>query len=151
MDMDRDKTEKLILALEEATLMAKQLPNSTDPSHLLKINSSLTSAHRHLSLFLSQQPNPPLSDQDFEEDEEDPMQMEEDDDNSTSVGKVEEKMRDSLFIQNKRPKRPLSPSSAAAAGPNHRVRGAGDDVSVEEFDPVGTKFRSLDLVYQFHA
>lgn len=68
---------------------------------------------------------------------------------------VEERMRD-CFIQNKRPKRPLSPSSVAAVAEQQRryvnevaaVRGAS---SAEQFDPEGTRLRSLDLVYQFHG
>lgn len=51
------------------------------------------------------------------------------------------------FIKNKRPKRPLSPSSMAE-------RGMVDDVDargVNGFDPHGTRLRALDLMYQFHG
>ncbi|PQM36787.1 uncharacterized protein Pyn_03919 [Prunus yedoensis var. nudiflora] len=43
----------LILSLEQATHMAKQLPTISDPTYLLHIYSSLHQAHHHLSNFLS--------------------------------------------------------------------------------------------------
>ncbi|KAM1612836.1 hypothetical protein PS2_001428 [Malus domestica] len=42
----------LILSLKQATLMAKQLPCTADPTHILHIYSSLHQAHYHLSNFL---------------------------------------------------------------------------------------------------
>ncbi|KAK4381193.1 hypothetical protein Sango_2993700 [Sesamum angolense] len=63
---------------------------------------------------------------------------------ATTVEKVEERMRE-CFIQNKRPKRQLSPSAAEQWRSYENYAAAG------EFDPVGTKLRSLGLVYQFHA
>ncbi|KAL0379591.1 UNVERIFIED_CONTAM: Protein-ribulosamine 3-kinase, chloroplastic [Sesamum angustifolium] len=78
-----------------------------------------------------------------------PMQVGDDEDEqdsraATTVEKVEERMRE-CFIQNKRPKRQLSPSAAEQWRSYENYAAAG------EFDPVGTKLRSLGLVYQFHA
>ncbi|PIN16241.1 hypothetical protein CDL12_11118 [Handroanthus impetiginosus] len=171
----------LVAALEQATLMAKHLPTTTDPSQLLQIHTTLHSAHRHLSLFLSQNhpPPPPThhpqptglpapppensvsfavgggGDENGETGGGEPMQMGDDEDEQISraatsvatVDKVEERMRE-CFIQNKRPKRRLSPSAAAAA--EQRQSYENEAVAVE-FDRLGTKLRSLDLIYQFHA
>ncbi|XP_059651481.1 uncharacterized protein LOC132299057 [Cornus florida] len=170
----------LALTLEQATLMAKQLPNTTDPSQLLQIYSTLHSAHHHLSSFLSQTPQfhpppppppppPPLAAEnsvssavgngnymDDNDNDNEPMQLGDRDDeeaeaeqnSKTTIERVEERMRD-CFIQNKRPKRPLSPSAAAAEQrrwyDHELVSGSGG------FDPHGTRLRSLDLVYQFHG
>nr|GMD33182.1 Zinc finger protein [Ipomoea batatas] len=77
------------------------------------------------------------------------MQLEGEEHNSkVSVDAVEERMRD-CFIQNKRPKRPLSP--AAAEPPQSYESEVARSGSAAEFDPIGTKLRSLDLIYQFHA
>ncbi|KAK4418699.1 hypothetical protein Salat_2282700 [Sesamum alatum] len=162
---------ELVAAMEQATLMAKQLPTTTDPSQLLQIHATLHSAHQHLSLFLSHhQPPPPPQRQSTmippensvssavggggDEDDEggEPMQVGDDEDEQNSraatsaatVDKVEERMRE-CFIQNKRPKRQLSPSAADQWRSYETYAAAG------EFDPVGTKLRSLGLVYQFHA
>lgn len=146
---------ELIQALDQATLMAKQLPVTADSSQLQQIYSSLHSAHQHLSLFLSQSqphqhPPPPVPENSLSSAVAgEPMQLGDDDDDvnetsKTSVDRVEERMRD-CFIQNKRPKRPLSPVSAAA---DLRYDNDGPDF---EFDPHGTKLRSLDLIYQFHS
>ncbi|KAM3397624.1 hypothetical protein P3S68_001137 [Capsicum galapagoense] len=160
---------ELIQSLEQATLMAKQLPTALDSSQLLQIHSSLHSAHHHLSLFLSQfqfqhrmPPPPPVSENsvssavggepmqvgDANENERNSVDdVNESEQNSrTSVDGVVEKMRD-CFIQNKRPKRPLSPVSAAAEQRRSYIK----DGPVLEFDPLGTKLRSLDLIYQFHS
>lgn len=67
-------------------------------------------------------------------------------DSKSSVDRVEERMRD-CFIQNKRPKRPLSPTSAVA----EQRRSYDNDGPDLEFDPHRTKLRSLDLIYQFHS
>lgn len=176
---------QLVAALEQATLMAKHLPTTADPSQLLQIHAAIHSAHHHLSLFLSQHQSPPpptptpyqfnslhgaipapppensvSSAVGGENGGGEPMQTgdEEDEQSSravASVEKVEWRMRE-FCIQNKRPKRQLSPSSAAAAEAEQRRsyenRGVRDGgVAVEEFDPVGSRLRSIDLIYQFHA
>lgn len=176
-------------ALEQATLMAKQLPNANlDASQILQIYSSLHTAHHQLSLFLSQHPpslvlqqqqqqrpslfqtQPPAPENSFssavggggDDTDVDPMQVidgdyEHDDGNEAEqkviVDGVEERMRD-CFIQNKRPKRSLSPSAVAAVAEQRRTyenEVAGRGCSSSEFDPQGTKLRSLDLIYQFHG
>ncbi|KAL7258841.1 hypothetical protein ACSBR1_004868 [Camellia fascicularis] len=151
---------ELVVSLEQATLMAKQLPNTTDPSQILQIHSSLHSAHLHLSSFLSQSPPqpslplppPPSAAAAAANDNDEPMQDDDDDDeeiensNKTAIDRVEERMKD-CFIQNKRPKRPLSPSSRRRWYGGESVRGSEGF----EFDPQGTKLRALDLVYQFHG
>nr|GMD22978.1 Zinc finger protein [Ipomoea batatas] len=78
------------------------------------------------------------------------MQLEGEEHNSNvCVDDVEERMRD-CFIQNKRPKRPLSPAAAAETQQSYESEVARGG-SAAEFDPIGTKLRSLDLIYQFHA
>ncbi|CAN4111694.1 unnamed protein product [Withania somnifera] len=151
-------TAQLIESLEQATLMAKQLPTTADSSQLLQIYSSLHSAHHHLSLFLSHHHPPPhlLPTPQPENSVSsavggEPMQVGDDDDDvngaeQTSIDRVEDRMRE-CFIQNKRPKRPLSPVSAVA----EQRRSYGNDGPVLEFDPHGTKLRSLDLIHQFHS
>ncbi|KAL8500135.1 hypothetical protein ACS0TY_019938 [Phlomoides rotata] len=58
-------TGNLVAALEQATLMAKQLPTTTHPSQLLQILAAFNYAHHHLSLILSNHhalpPSPPPS------------------------------------------------------------------------------------------
>ena len=157
----------LILSMEQAILAAKQVPSTSDPTHLLQIYSSLHQAHNHLSTFLSraQFPQPlfaPAAENsrssataaaaDINGNE--PMQMGDDEDveqeNSRgTVDSVEEKMRD-CFIKNKRPKRPLSPTTAARAE-ERRLNDDGFYGVVEGFDPYATRLRALDLVYQFHG
>ncbi|KAI3444619.1 hypothetical protein Pfo_001284 [Paulownia fortunei] len=173
----------LVAALEQATLMAKQLPTTTDPSQLLQIHTSLHSAHHHLSLFLSHHhpppaphhPHPPIlptpppensvssavggggGDENDETGGGEPMQMGDDEDEQNSraatsaatVEKVEGRMRE-CSIQNKRPKRQLSPSAAEQRRSYENVAVWGGAVAAE-FDALGTKLRSLDLIYQFHA
>ncbi|XP_019158798.1 PREDICTED: uncharacterized protein LOC109155629 [Ipomoea nil] len=162
MVVDGGSVAELITVLEQATLTAKQLPTTTDPSQILRLHSTLHSAHHHLSLFLSQpQNNPPPPQHPAEnsvssavsggENETDPMQLEGEEHNSkVCVDAVEERMRD-CFIQNKRPKRPLSPAAAAAELQQSYESEVARDGSAAEFDPIGTKLRSLDLIYQFHA
>ena len=58
------------------------------------------------------------------------------------IDKVEERMRN-CYIQNKRRKRPLSPSSVTET----RMYAA----EVAGFDTRESRLRALDLVYQFHA
>ncbi|KAF5731692.1 hypothetical protein HS088_TW18G00376 [Tripterygium wilfordii] len=154
----------LIASLDQATFMAKQLPITTDPNHLLQIYSSLHHAHNLLSSFLSKTQFPPFPPAPAEnsgssatagagENGEEPMQIGGDeeaaeDNSKTSIDKVEERMRD-VFIRNKRPKRPLSPSSAAVR--ERKVCEDGYVVGMKNFDPHETKSRALELVYQFHG
>ncbi|GFP98533.1 hypothetical protein PHJA_001997200 [Phtheirospermum japonicum] len=154
----------LITALEQATLMAKQLPITTNPSHLLQIQAALHAAHRHLSIFLHPPPPPPQSAVLPSPQPEnsvssavgggdEPMEMgdDEDEQNSRAVEKVEGRLRE-CSIQNKRLKRQLSPSAAAVAERRRSYENVAVlDSGTADFDPVGTKLRSLDLIYQFHA
>lgn len=153
----------LILSLEQATHMAKQLPTISDPTYLLHIYSSLHQAHHHLSNFLSTPQFPQLQPQNSLSSAtgNEPMQVGdgEDDDFDDGVGEgnsraatidmVEEQMRD-CFIKNKRPKRRLSPSAAAVVE-DRRLNGDGFVGSVKGFDPHESKLRALELVYQFHG
>nr|XP_011469083.1 PREDICTED: uncharacterized protein LOC105352853 [Fragaria vesca subsp. vesca] len=142
----------LILSLEQATLMAKQLPSTTDPTHLLHIHSSLHQAHHHLSAFLSTthfpQPPPAAENSLSSATGNDPMDLAGEEENSkATIERVEEQMR-RCFIKNKRGrKRQLSPSAAAE---ERRVNGDGVGGSVVSFDPHETRLRALELVYQFH-
>ncbi|KAH0980366.1 hypothetical protein GBA52_007543 [Prunus armeniaca] len=153
----------LILSLEQATHMAKQLPTISDPTYVLHIYSSLHQAHHHLSNFLSTPQFPQLQPQNSLSSAtgNEPMQVGdgEDDDFDDGVGEgnsraatidmVEEQMRD-CFIKNKRPKRRLSPSAAAVVE-DRRLNGDGFVGSVKGFDPHESKLRALELVYQFHG
>ncbi|KAK2650436.1 hypothetical protein Ddye_017925 [Dipteronia dyeriana] len=169
----------LILSLEQATIMAKQLPAATDPTHQLQIFSFLQQAHNCLSSFLSSSqlhaiasappPPPPPAENSLSSatgaaaaaamvDENsgggEPMQVGDDDEEEennykTSIDRVEERMRD-CFIKNKRPKRPLSPTSVAVAE-EKRLSEDGFARGVSGFDPHWAKLRALDLVYQFHG
>ncbi|KAG6729834.1 hypothetical protein I3842_01G051000 [Carya illinoinensis] len=160
--------EQVILSLEQATHMAKQLHTTTDSTHLLQIYTSRHQAHHHLSVFLSKTQLsllPPLlfppstapaanslssatgvataTIMDGDEDA-----VEEAGENSKgTLDKVEEKMRD-FFIGNKRPKRSLSPSAVAK---DRRLYDDGSAVGVKGFDPHVTRLRALDLVYYFHG
>ncbi|KAL9435026.1 hypothetical protein AB3S75_021316 [Citrus x aurantiifolia] len=171
MNTDESKTEalppvtdtELILSLERATLMAKQLPATTDPTHRMQIYSYLQQANHNLSSFLS---NTQLPTQATENENSlsssatrgdgdcDPMVVgdhEEEDNSKTTIDRVEERMRN-CFIKNKRAKRPLSPSSMAAAEENRLYEdGFLGGSNAYGFDPNGTKLRALDLVYQFHG
>ncbi|KAG6431002.1 hypothetical protein SASPL_109077 [Salvia splendens] len=137
---------ELAAVLEHATLMAKQLPSAADPSQLLQIHAALHAAHHRLSLFLSPQPENSVSSAAAGE----PMQMEDEDEEQNSraaVEKVAWRMKE-CFIQNKRPKRHLSPSAE-----QQRRRSFEDeaDAAPEVFDPLITKLRALELIHQFHA
>ncbi|XP_021904312.1 uncharacterized protein LOC110819436 [Carica papaya] len=168
---------ELVVSLEQATLMAKQLPTATDPTRLLHIYSSLHQAHLQLSSFLSSSstttPFPPLPLQSCAvggnslssttaSNGSEPMQMGDDDEdnqveadaeeNSASkpmIDSVEERMRD-CFIKNKRTKRRLSPSSAAVAE-ERRVFYDGFVRGAEVFDPYVRRSRALDLLQHFHG
>lgn len=172
MEIERETEEpsstgNLVAALEQATLMAKQIPTTTDPSQLFQILTALSSAHHHLSLVLSKHqalppptsylPQPPensvssvMEGGSVEENDEnaDPMVMGDDEQNSRAVEKVASRMRD-CFIQNKRPKRMLSPSPEMRRR-YEDVAEKGDVEAVLDYS-VGYKFRALDLIYQFHA
>lgn len=154
----------LILSLDEATFMAKQLPSTTDQTHLLQIYTSLHTAHHNLSNFLSTidfPPRPPLlppensfssatgANPDGNGNE--PMEVGDDDDEieeEEEISKVQEKIRE-CFIKNKRPKRPLSPSTAAVE--ERQLSDDGFVGRVKEFDGNATRLKALDLVYQFHG
>ncbi|KAF7152372.1 hypothetical protein RHSIM_Rhsim01G0155700 [Rhododendron simsii] len=169
-------SKELVASLEQATLMSKQIPNTTDPSKITQIYSTLHSAHFHLSSFLYQSfqhppppqpsfPPPPLAPENSlssaaaNHNDDEPMQVaDEDEEQGESNSKptiegVEERMRD-FFIQNKRLKRPLSPAAAAAAAAEDRQRRLDERDLVRGsvgFDPLGTRLRALDLIYQFHG
>ncbi|KAH6830802.1 hypothetical protein C2S53_009560 [Perilla frutescens var. hirtella] len=147
----------LAAVLEHATLMAKQLPSAADPSQLLQIHTALHSAHHRLSLFLSHHHTPPPENSvSSAVGGGEPMQMEDDDEEeqnsraaTTAVDKVAWRMRE-CFIQNKRPKRQLSPSAEQRRSFDDAAERSGV-AAADEFDPSRTKLRSLDLIYQFHA
>ncbi|GAV92003.1 hypothetical protein CFOL_v3_35387 [Cephalotus follicularis] len=160
----------MIMSLEQATLMAKQLPATTDPTHLLQIYSSLHQAHHQLSSFLSniQFPflPPPLpssaaetslSSAAADDQGNDLMQLGDDgndevgieENSKTTIENIEGRLRD-CFIKNKRPKRRLSPSSVAVAE-GRRLCDDGFVGRDKDFDPHGARLRALELVYQFHG
>ncbi|XP_027351627.1 uncharacterized protein LOC113862698 [Abrus precatorius] len=164
MEESHPSIAELIMSLQQATYMAKQLSSTTNPTHLHQIHSSLYHAHRHLSSFLSTLPSPSPPPHAAENSlssangAAEPMQVEDDavgggaDEETTSkctIDKVEEKMRD-CFIKNKRPKRPLSPSAAAVVE-EKRLSDDGFVGRVKDYDPHAMRLRALDLVYQFHG
>ncbi|PSS11726.1 Zinc finger protein [Actinidia chinensis var. chinensis] len=145
---------ELIVALEKATLMAKQIPAATtDPSQIIQIYATLHAAHYHLSSFLAHtsQPLPQPSLLRGNSDEYMQFGDEEVQNSTAAMDGVEEGMKD-CFIQNKRLKRPLSPVAAAAV---ERRRSCEDELvkgsGAVEFEPQGTRLRALDLIYQFHG
>ncbi|XP_058737263.1 uncharacterized protein LOC131609563 [Vicia villosa] len=153
---------QLIVSLEQATFMAKQLSSSssTNPIHLNQIHTSLHQAHHQLTAFLSTLQPPPAAENSVSSaNGAAPMQLGDDgddvdgdnEDEETSkctIDRVEEKLRE-CFIKNKRPKRPLSPS-VVAQGDNRRL--STDDGFVKDYDPHSSKMKkALDLVYQFHG
>ncbi|KAJ8441555.1 hypothetical protein Cgig2_026356 [Carnegiea gigantea] len=113
---------KLTQILDQATKMAKQLPTTAGNSdHHRLILSSIHAAQVSLSNFLSLHHYPPPSGNSSSAGadelmmEDDGVAEAEEDSKNSSMERVEEKMRESLYIQNKRPKRPLSPLPAAVA------------------------------------
>ncbi|XP_065864173.1 uncharacterized protein [Euphorbia lathyris] len=168
---------ELILSLEQAAFMAKQLPATANPTQIHQIYSSLHQAHKNLSSFISQTqissylpPPPPLhaagtsqshssagggpAEQDLDE----PMEIGEDDNEGGGGGegegnskviieKVEEKFR-GCFIKNKRVKRRLSPSLVAE---ERRLIEDGYDLGRQGYDPHEARIRALDLIFQFHC
>ncbi|XP_022156139.1 uncharacterized protein LOC111023095 [Momordica charantia] len=157
----------LVLSLEQASFMAKQLPSTSNPSHLLQIYNSLHQANHNLSIFLSGTqfpqslplPRPSLNENSlssatsaaFNDDGNEPMQVGDDEQNSKgSIEMVEEKMKD-CFIKNKRVKRQLSPSTAAMAEERRLHRDDRFGATSKGFDPRVERLRALDLISQFHA
>ncbi|KAL2892317.1 Velvet complex subunit B [Bienertia sinuspersici] len=139
----------LIQSLEQATLMAKQLPTTSDSDHHRLIFTSLSSAQHSLSSFLSNHHN--FADNSVSSAVDEPMMTADEDEEElnskdSSMEKIEEKMRESLCIQNKRLKRPISPSSVVA-----EERRRFEDRVLADFDSPATRLRNLDLVFQFHA
>ncbi|XP_074263252.1 uncharacterized protein LOC141586046 [Silene latifolia] len=151
---------ELIQSLEQASHMAKQLPTTSDADHRRIIFSALNSAVASLSSFISVHNS---DDGGGENGGDEPMMIADDgggggggeeeemSSKDSTMEKVEEKMREFLYIQNKRPKRPLSPVAAAMAERQGFEERESVRVPVAEFDPVETRLRNLDLVYQFHA
>uniref|UniRef100_A0A7C8YR63 Uncharacterized protein n=1 Tax=Opuntia streptacantha TaxID=393608 RepID=A0A7C8YR63_OPUST len=150
-----EQLTELIQALDQASQMARQLSTGVSNSdHHRLILASLHSAHLSLSSFLSSHHHSPTDNSISSAAGDDPMTdgegEEEQESKDSSMERMEEKMRDSLYIQKKRPKRPLSPSSAAVA----EQQGLEERESVTaaaDFDPDGSRLRNLDLVYQFHG
>ncbi|XP_038876419.1 uncharacterized protein LOC120068853 [Benincasa hispida] len=162
----------LLLSLEQASFMAKQLPSSSNPTHLLQIYNSLHQANLNLSLFLSKTqfsqslplPRPSINENSlssatsaaFNDDGNEPMQVGDDDDadaehdSKGTIEMVEEKMKD-CFIKNKRVKRQLSPSAAAMAEERRVHRDNRFTATPKGFDPHVERLRALDLISQFHA
>ncbi|KAF7836819.1 AP2/ERF transcription factor SNZ [Senna tora] len=151
----------LILSLEQATFMAKQLQSTTHRSSLLQIYTSLHSAHHNLSNFLSLidfPPRPPPENHfssaaatNPDETGGQPMEVGGEYDEveaEEEISKVQDKMRD-CFIKNKRQKRPLSPSATAAE--ERRFFDDGFVDRVKDFDAHAMRLKALDLVYQFHG
>lgn len=164
MEVEPEPTlEDLVASLEQAAVMAKQIGITSDLSRLFHIYAALNTAHHHLSRHLSQfHPSPPLLQhpQRLENSVssavvggETPMVTGDEDDDeeqnsrTATMDRVEEKLRE-CFIQNKRPKRQLSPSAEQRRGYENETISA---TTAAEFDPLLTKLRSLDLIYQFHA
>ncbi|XP_023548054.1 uncharacterized protein LOC111806806 [Cucurbita pepo subsp. pepo] len=166
----------LVLSLEQASFMAKQLSSTSNPAHLLQIYNSLHQANLNLSVFLSTPhypqslPIPPPSINDnllssatsaaFNDSGNEPMQVGDDEDadadadaeqnSKGTIEMVEEKMKD-CFIKNKRVKRKLSPSAAAMAEERRVHRDNRFSATAKGFDPHVERLRALDLISQFHA
>ncbi|GAA0173946.1 hypothetical protein LIER_41627 [Lithospermum erythrorhizon] len=139
---------ELVTALEKASLMTKHLPNTTDPSQIHQIYASLHAAHHHLTMFLHNQSTPfPYGGDETMEVADDEVETEQ---SWKSLDGVQERLKDWSFVQNKRPKRLLSPSAAEQLR-NEVVGGGGGDGEEVEFDPHLKKLRALDLIYQFHS
>lgn len=158
-DLQQSQLTELILSLEQATLMAKQLPATSDPDHHRLIFSSLSSAQLSLSSFLSLHHNNfadnSVSSAAVADADDEPMVAADDGDEEliskdSSMDRVEERMRELLYIQNKRPKRPLSPSSVAAVERRQLEERESIEVTAD-VDPLAHRLRHLDLVYQFHG
>ncbi|KAL9234431.1 hypothetical protein vseg_009303 [Gypsophila vaccaria] len=149
MSTETPQLSELIQSLEHATLMAKKLRSTaTTAGDRHRIISALTSANLSLSAFLSGTSagagavEPMVIADDGEE---------EIASKDSAMEKVEEKMREFLYIQNKRPKRPLSPASAAAGERRSMEERESVWIPASNFDPISDRLKNLDLVYQFHA
>ncbi|KAI3913701.1 hypothetical protein MKW98_011762 [Papaver atlanticum] len=131
---------ELIISLEKATSMAKQLPNTIEQTQIFQIYSSLQNTQNQLTSFLSnfnssqpQQPHllqqPPQLENSVSsaiggggggggdaDDEAEPMQVgddnEEEEDSEFFIDKVEERMKNCVIHCNKRRKRNLSSPSS---------------------------------------
>ncbi|KAK9742896.1 hypothetical protein RND81_03G204000 [Saponaria officinalis] len=143
MVTETSQLSQLIHSLEQATHMAKQLRStSTADHHRHRIFSALNSANLSLSAFLSLH-----NSADIDGDGESMMIA----DDGGEEEEMMSKMREFLYIQNKRPKRPLSPSAAAAAERWSMEERESARVPVAAFGSLEEKMKNFDLVYQFHA
>lgn len=149
-DLQQSQLTELILSLEQATLMAKQLPATSDPDHHRLIFSSLSSAQLSLSSFLSLHHNNfadnSVSSAAVADADDEPMVAADDGDEEliskdSSMDRVEERMRELLYIQNKRPKRPLSPSSVAAVERRQLEERESIEVTAD-VDPLAHRLRN---------
>ncbi|KAM7277456.1 hypothetical protein ACFE04_019322 [Oxalis oulophora] len=152
-----ESLSEMILSLDEASLLAKQLTTTIDPSHLDQIYSSLHQAHHNLSTFLLPNSNPQFApppnslSSATAAAEGEPMQVgdgvleiEEDSKPNNEVDMVEERFRDCCFIKNKRQKRKLSPSAAVVAE-EKRFSDYGYCWGGEVSSPYVSKLRALEL------
>ncbi|KAF5811679.1 hypothetical protein HanRHA438_Chr04g0193941 [Helianthus annuus] len=137
------RVTNLVTVLEHATVMAKQLPSTTDSA---TIYASLHAAHRHLSLFLAhttQSPPPQQQLQADSIDEDEPMRIADEED--SKIETMEERLKDISIQQrnNKRLKRSLSSASLDCQIESARAR--------FDYDPHVARLRALDLIFQFHC
>ncbi|CAO2835026.1 unnamed protein product [Amaranthus hypochondriacus] len=145
----------LVQSLEQAISMAKQLPSTSNPDHRRHIFTSLSSAQLSISSFLSLHHNN-IADNSVSSAADEPMMIGGDDDDEEqnsrdySMENVEEKMRELFYIQNKRQKRSISPSSAAFIE-RQRFKGRENVRVPVDFDLRQSRLRDFDLVFQFHA
>ncbi|KAL7591435.1 hypothetical protein Lser_V15G31664 [Lactuca serriola] len=156
-----EKAADLVTALEKATLMAKQLPSTATATGSGNIYASLHAAHRQLSLFLlahTAQPSADVTDGDdalMEVTDEEQQVVEgarEEDSKMTLIDLVEERMKNCFVQKNKRPKRPLSPTSLAAGEKSRWLEYESESARAGvDYDPLLMKLRALDLIYQFHC
>lgn len=143
------QVKNLVKALENATAMAKHLPSTTTDS--ANIYAALHDAHRHLSLFLQSQPQPPP-------DVDEPMQIADNEqqqqvvvnEEDSKMITMEEQMKDISIQSNKRLKRSTSFDETT-----ERIRwleyGIESARARFDYDSRVARFRALDLIYQFHA
>ncbi|KAJ0797630.1 hypothetical protein HanPI659440_Chr04g0175991 [Helianthus annuus] len=138
------RVTNLVTVLEHATVMAKQLPSTTDSA---TIYASLHAAHRHLSLFLAhttQSPPPQLqADNNNIDDDDEPMRIADEED--SKIETMEERLKDISIQQrnSKRLKRSLSSASLDCQIESARAR--------FDYDPHVARLRALDLIFQFHC
>ncbi|KAL9997934.1 hypothetical protein Hdeb2414_s0001g00035711 [Helianthus debilis subsp. tardiflorus] len=142
------RVTNLVTVLEHATVLAKQLPSTTDSA---TIYASLHAAHRHLSLFLAhttQSPPPPpqqqlQADNNNIDDDDEPMRIADEED--SKIETMEERLKDISIQQrnSKRLKRSLSSASLDCQIESARAR--------FDYDPHVARLRALDLIFQFHC